>query len=556
MRMSITRAAVIFFAAAAVFLPLGLVAYQSVLSAPFFMPASTFTLDAFRFVLADPEFWSAVRNSLMVAAGMVVISVPIGSVIAFLITRTDLPARKAIEPFILLPILIPSVVLALGYVVAAGPVGFYSVWFRGMFGFLPWNIYAPVAIAVIGGLSHVPYVYLYTSTALRTLASDVEEAARSTGASPFRVAADVNLPMIRPALMFSSVLIFFAGIEMFGLALVLGNPTGFNMLAVYLYKLTSRLGVPAYHLMAAVAVCMVFMTFPLVMLQRYLLRSGERYVAIRGKAGRNRLVPLGKWRWIALGFILAWLFVTAFVPVSGITLRAFVTHWGPDVSIWETLTLDHMRQILSEPPLMRGIRNSVLIGVIGGAFAVACYAAIALATHRYNDRATKFLDYLILVPRAVPGLLAGLAFLWVFIFFVPLTPFRSTLFSVWLAYMVVWLAYGTRLVSTSLAQVGRELEEAARNAGASRGRTTRDVTLPLVRYGLLASWLLVFLMFEREYSAGVYLLTSGTEVIGALLVTLSETGAMDQVAALSFVNLVLIGAGVSLALRFGVRLDG
>ena len=114
-----------------------------------------------------------------------------------------------------------------------------------------------------------------------------------------------------------------------------------------------------------------------------------------------------------------------------------------------------------------------------------------------------------LVPRAVPGLLAGLAFLWVFLFFPPLAPLRSTIFSVWLAYTVVWLAYGMRLVSSSLLQVGPELEEAARSAGATRGQVSRDVTLPLIRFGLLASWLLVFMIFEREYSTGVYLLGPG-----------------------------------------------
>jgi iron(III) transport system permease protein len=192
--------------------------------------------------------------------------------------------------------------------------------------------------------------------------------------------------------------------------------------------------------------------------------------------------------------------------------------------------------------------------VVGGALAVACYTAVGLATHRKNDGWSRFVDYLVLVPRAVPGLLAGLAFLWVFLFFPPLAPLRSTIFSVWLAYTVVWLAYGMRLVSSSLLQVGPELEEAARSAGASRGQVSRHVTLPLIRFGLLASWLLVFMIFEREYSTAVYLLSPGTEVIGAQLVSLWQGGAIDLVAALSLINVVLVGVGLGIALRFGVRL--
>jgi iron(III) transport system permease protein len=120
---------------------------------------------------------------------------------------------------------------------------------------------------------------------------------------------------------------------------------------------------------------------------------------------------------------------------------------------------------------------------------------------------------------------------------------------------VVWLAYGMRLISAALMQVGPELEEAARAVGASRGQVTRDVTLPLVRHGLFGAWLMVFLIFEREYSTGVYLLTPGTEVIGAMLVSLWAGGATELVAALSFINIALVAIGLGIALRFGVKLQ-
>jgi iron(III) transport system permease protein len=326
------------------------------------------------------------------------------------------------------------------------------------------------------------------------------------------------------------------------------------VLATYLYKLTNKLGTPSYHLMAAVAVCIVAVTFPLVMLQRFLLKNAGKYVTVKGKAGRQRPLPLGGWRWVAAAILALWLLLTVVVPLTGIVLRAFVTNWGEGVSLAEVFTLDNFRTVFGQPTLVRGIVNTVLIGVVGGALAVACYTAIGLATHRKPDGWSRFVDYLVLVPRAVPGLLAGLAFLWVFLFFPPLSPLRTTVFSLWLAYTVVWLAYGMRLVSSSLLQVGPELEEAAQSAGATRGQISRDVTLPLVRYGLLASWLLVFMIFEREYSTGVYLLGPGTEVIGSLLVSLWSTGGADMVAALSLINVVLVAIGLTIALRFGVKL--
>ncbi|SHM37553.1 iron(III) transport system permease protein [Duganella sacchari] len=572
------RGVVVTLAAGVIFLPLFLIFYQSFLNAPFFMPAKELGLDAYRFIFEDPDFAVAFKNAFWLASGLAIIAVPLGGMLAFLMIRTDLPGKGFIAPLLLVPIFVSPMVMGFGYVVAMGPVGFYSLWAKDILGFIPWNIYSFTSIVVIAGLTHVPHVYLYASSALKSLGSDVEEAARVTGASPLQVMFNVSLPMITPALAYAGVLVFFLGFEVFGLVLVLGDPEGHMVLATYLYKLTNKLGTPSYHLMAAVAVCLVMVTMPLVMVQRWLLKSSNKFVSIKGKGARSKAMPLGRWKWLAFALIFGWLMFTIIMPMSGIVLRSFVQYWGEGVKLADVLTLQHFREILEQPALMRGIFNTVLIGVIGGAAAVICYCAIALAMHRKPDMITRFLDYSVLVPRAVPGLLAGLSFLWVFLF-VPswldgmlkgidngvalwlseqaipvLRSLRSTIFALWLAYSVVWLAYGMRLISTALLQVGPELEEAARAVGATRGKVTRDVTVPLIKYGLLGAWLMVFLIFEREYSTGVYLLSPGTEVIGAMLVSLWATGSTDLVAALSFINISLVAIGLGVALRFGVKL--
>jgi iron(III) transport system permease protein len=577
-RINWPRGTVVTLTAIAIFLPLLLILYQSFLSAPFFMPAKELGLDAYRFIFEDRDFSIAFRNGFILATGLTVIAVPLGSLLAFLMVRTDLPGRSWISPLLLVPIFVSPMVMAFGYVVSMGPVGFYTLWVKNLIGVQPWNIYAFGSIVIVAGLTHVPHVYLYASSALKSLGSDVEEAARVAGASPLQVALNVSLPMVMPALAYAAVLVFFLGFEVFGLVLVLGDPEGHLVLSTYLYKLTNKLGTPSYHLMAAVAVCLIAVTFPLVMLQRWLLKSASKYVSIKGKGARQKPLPLGKWKWVAFGLIAAWLLFTIVVPLSGIALRAFVSNWGEGVKLADAVTIQAFRDIWEQPSLLRGILNTVLIGVVGGALAVACYCAIALAGHRKTDGITRFLDYSVLVPRAVPGLLAGLSFLWVFLFvpavldnflkgmdnsvatwlsenLIPqMRALRSTIFSVWLAYSVVWMAYGLRLISTALLQIGPELEEAARAVGAKRSQVTRDVTLPLVRYGLLGAWLMVFLIFEREYSTGVYLLSPGTEVIGAMLVSMWSAGAVDLVAALSFINIVLVGIGLGIALRFGVKL--
>jgi iron(III) transport system permease protein len=572
------RGVVVALVTTVIFLPLLLIFYQSFLNAPFFMPVKELGFDAYRFIFEDPDFAVAFKNAFWLATGLAVIAVPLGGMLAFLMIRTDLPGKGFIAPLLLVPIFVSPMVMGFGYVVSMGPVGFYSLWLKDILGFIPWNIYSFTSIVIIAGLTHVPHVYLYASSALKSLGSDVEEAARVAGASPLQVMFNVSLPMITPALAYAGVLVFFLGFEVFGLVLVLGDPEGHMVLATYLYKLTNKLGTPSYHLMAAVAVCLVMVTMPLVMVQRWLLKSANKFVSIKGKGARSKAMPLGRWKWLAFALIFGWLMFTIIMPMSGIVLRSFVQYWGEGVKLADVLTLQHFREILEQPALIRGIVNTVLIGVIGGACAVICYCAIALAMHRKPDMITRFLDYSVLVPRAVPGLLAGLSFLWVFLF-VPswmdgvlrgmdngvalwlsehaipvLRSLRSTIFALWLAYSVVWLAYGMRLISTALLQVGPELEEAARAVGATRGQVTRDVTVPLIKYGLLGAWLMVFLIFEREYSTGVYLLSPGTEVIGAMLVSLWATGSTDLVAALSFINISLVAIGLGVALRFGVKL--
>ena len=229
---------------------------------------------------------------------MALIAVPLGGILAFLMVRTDLPGRGWIEPLLLIPVFVSPMVLGFGYVVAAGPVGFYSVWAKELFGGVPWNVYSLTGIAVIAGLTHVPHVYLYSSSALKSLGSDVEEAARMAGSTPFQVARDVSLPMVTPSLLFSGVLVFFLGFEIFGLPLVLGDPEGHLVLATYLYKLTNKLGTPSYHLMAAVAVCIVAMTFPLVMLQRFLLQERRQ---VRHRQGQGGAPAAAAARRLALG---------------------------------------------------------------------------------------------------------------------------------------------------------------------------------------------------------------------------------------------------------------
>ena len=549
------RIAVIAALTAAVMAPVGLILYQSFLDGPFFDPATKASLEAFRYVLGDSEFWKALRTTVFFAVGLVAVAVPLGAALAFLLVRTDLPGKRWLEPLVLVPMFLSSIVLAFGYTVAVGPSGFVSLWVRESFGHVPWDVYSLWGMIVIGGLSHVPGVYLYVASAMRNLPSDLEEAARTAGASMTRVFLDVTLPMVLPSLIFAAALNLLLGFETFGIPLVLGDPNGIIVLTTYIYKVSTIFGQPTYQVMAVVAVVLVLFTLPLVFFQRLLLRHSRRFAAVGGKGSRGTPLRLGRTGATVAFFAVAlWLVVSVVLPVGGIVLRAFVDAWGEGVQIRDHLTLAGFRNVMSEASLYRGIVNTILLAVIGGGIAIGVYLLVALAGHRNTGRSATLLDYMVLLPRALPGIVIGLAFFWVFLFVPFLKPLRPTLASLLIAYIVVGLSYGLRILQATLLQVGPELEESARTTGASMGRTWRDIVIPIIRPGLAGAWALIMIVFIREYATGVYLMGAGTEVIGTLMVSLLTSGAMDQIAALAFISVVLTAIGMTLALRLGARI--
>jgi iron(III) transport system permease protein len=549
------RAGVILALFVMVAAPALLVIYQSVLDAPFFDDNVRFSLEAFRFVLTDPEFYRAFWTTTLYAFGMVLVAVPLGGILAFLITRTDLKGRKWLEPIVLVPMFLSSIVLAFGYTVSVGPSGFVTIAFKSIFGSAPWSIYTLPGIILIGGLSHVPTVYLYVASAMRRLPSDLEEAARTAGAGIWRVSIDVTLPMVLPALVFSAALNLLLGFETFGIPLVLGDPNGILVLTTYIYKVNTIFGAPTYQVMAAVTVFLILITLPLVFIQRRLLRHARRFAAVGGKGARTNLLRLGTTgQAIALSLIGLWLLVSVFFPVGGIVLRAFVENWGEGVKLTEQLTLANFKAVFEIPSLSRGILNTILLAGFGGAIAVAFYLLVGLAGHRNRGMSGTLLDYSVLIPRALPGLIVGLTFFWLFLFVPFLIPLRATLISLLIAYIIVGLSYGLRIIQSTLLQVAPELEESARITGASVYRSWRDVVIPLVKPGLAGAWAMIMIVFLREYATGVYLMSSGTEVIGSLMVSLLTSGAMDQIAALSFISIALTAVGLTLALRLGAKI--
>jgi len=211
--------------------------------------------------------------------------------------------------------------------------------------------------------------------------------------------------------------------------------------------------------------------------------------------------------------------------------------------------------LITLPLVSRAIVNTILLGLAGSLTSLAVYLLISLASHRSRLASTRILDFLVLLPRAIPGIVAALLVFWLFLFILVLKSFVSSLGAMWVAYTLVWLSFGLRLVSNAFSKVGKELEEAAFVAGDSQRRVAIDVILPLVRGNLLAAWLLALLLYSREYSTGIFLMGQGNEVMGVLLVSLWNGANIDLASTLAVIKTAVIGTGIAVSLKLGVRLD-
>jgi iron(III) transport system permease protein len=334
------RYSIISVTALAVLCPLCLVLYQSFLTLPISNSNARFGLAAYQLVFADNDFRVAFGTTLLLAASMTLIAVPLGAALAFLMMRTDVPGRRWLEPLILLPILMPALVLAFGYVEALGPTGILRATFNDWAGVVPWDVYSFPFLVTIAGLTHVPHAYLCVATALRGIGDDSEQAARSCGAGLWKVAFGVSLPMTTPAILLAIALVFFLRFELFGLPLVLGDAQGVLVLSTYLFKLTNQLGMLPVQPVAVVIVILVTISLPLLFIQRAIPLAGFGGLSL-GAPKPSQFVPfrLGLWRVPVFLAIAVWLAATLLVPLGA-------------------LTFDHYRELLEHPNVIRSIINT------------------------------------------------------------------------------------------------------------------------------------------------------------------------------------------------------
>ena len=499
------------------------------------------SLEHFTEALSGRLYVQALVNSLVLGAWTGLFSIIIGLPMAWAVSRTNVPAPALFRITATLSYLSPPFLTAIAYVNLFSPnAGLINVFLRDVVG-APWltfNVFSMGGLVLVTVLHTFPFVFLLVSSALQSVDASYEEAAQILGAGRLRTALLVTLPLIAPAVLAGTLLAFVNAIALFGSQAILGLPGRIVTLPTRIYALFDY--PPQYGLASALSLMFIVITVAALYLQhRFLARRS--YVTVGGKGARPQLIDLGPARWVLLGFCAAVFAVAIVLPYGALIAVSLSKSWG--LSFWKGLTLDNYRFVLFEYNVtQRAILNSLLLATLAATIAVLLGAVIGWIDVRTKAKGRRLLDYAALVPLGLPGIVMAVALIQ-FWLTMPVALY-GTLTILLLAYIGRYIPLGVRAANTSLRQIDASLEESARVLGASWARTLREVTLPLIRPGLFAGWLLVFVPVIQELSASILLFSSSSITLAVAVYNLYETGYTEPVAALAMVNMAIISVAL------------
>ena len=514
------------------------------------IPLHGLSLNNFVQVLGNPNVHLALANSMIACAGGTAMAVAIGLSFAWIVVRTDTPWKGLIAAAGMLPLFVPPLVGGVAWAILGSPkTGLLNIILARAGADFRFNLYSMSGIIFVFGMYYAPYVYMFTSAALRNMDPSLEEAAEMSGASALRTILTVTFPLIAPAIVSGMLLSFVVMLGIYGIPAVLGSPANIPVLTTYIYTLTAW-SPPLYSSAAAVAVILMVVTGVLVLLQNKAL-SGRSYMTVAGKAFRPRALRLGRWRFVTLGLAIAYLLIVVVLPSLALIVAAFRKFlFVRDLASLidpKQYSLLHFERLFANPMTIDAIINTVKVGFMTAGVGGVLAFAIGYTVVRSRAPFRRSIDMIATVPVAIPGLVIGVAYLWAWIGLPG--GLYGTLWILALAFVARFIPDTVKALSTSLMQIHKELEEAAWVCGRSLGGTIATIVLPLARPGVVAAMTLLFILSTRELGSSLFLYTSGSMVMSVQLLGYYEGGNMSVTAAYSLVQMVLLAVLIGIAGR-------
>ena len=505
-----------------VLLPLALVVLSSFRPGGFPLD-SGFTLNNYVTAYGDPYFLTLLGNTLMFGLGASAFALTMGISLAWLVERSDLPGRELLRGLVLLPMATPPILLAIAWAMLLSPRnGVLNLAMINAFGLggAPLNIYTLPGMVFVQGLALVPTAYLFLSPAFANMDPNLEEAALASGAGTWALIRRVMLPLLWPPILSAAIFLVIVSLVVFDVPGTLGTPARVFVLSSQIYYLIANApgGIPLYGQVSALAMLFLLVLLGLGFAYHRLTRQAQRYRTITGKGFRPRIFPLGRGRPWALAAIVLYFLLSVVAPLLILLWMSLMPYQtGISWAAFKLLTLENHIDFLQNTRMLTATRNSLTIAVV----AATCVALLALViswfTVRLRVPGRQALDVLAFIPIAVPGVMMGVALVYVYITLGAALPIYGTIWIIAIAYITQYLPFGSRAMSGVMMQLHPELEEVGSTSGAGKLRILRRITFPLIWPAFAAIWIWVLAHALRELSSALLLQGRNNSVIPTLL---------------------------------------
>jgi iron(III) transport system permease protein len=479
------------------------------------------------------EDFNVLVNTVVIALMATVMAILIGFTLAWILTRTNVPGREKLERLMELPYYMTPLVGALAWSVIAGPKsGFVNQLWKaaGQSGDLV-DIYSHFGIAWIMALFEGTVAFVMISASMKSMDPALEESARVMGASKLRTMLTVTLPLVMPGVLGATLFVFAEMLGSFAAALVIGIPARIYVITTAIWDSTLSYP-PDYGRASAMGLALFVVMFGTLTFYRWRINKGS-FTTITGKAFRPRPMDMGRLAWVFLGVCCLYILVAVILPLAALIFTS-LERFATVILSQAEFTLANYQTALSLGPVRIALVNSLSLGFGVATVGVVLMAFLVWIIYRSRIVGRGVIEYLVMFPQAVPRLVFGLALLWAWLN-IPI-PIYGTLWLLAIAYLTVMLPLGVRTLAGVVLQIDKSLEECARVCGAGWLYQMRTVTLPLLKPGILAAWLLIFMACVRELGVSVFLMGPNAKVIAPSIVAAFASSGTELTAAMALIQ--------------------
>jgi len=534
--------------------PLVFLLWQSFLTPQTAGLPAQYTLENFRTAYLSSDNARLFFNSLQFSIGAALLSLLVGTALAWMNERTNTPFKTLFFALAIIPLVIPGILFTVSWILLASPkIGLINLALQKLFDtdavFV--NAYTMAGMIWVDGLHYSPVAFLLMTAAFRSMDPALEEQAAMSGASVPQIARRVTLPLAWPAALGALLILFVRAIESFEVPALLGLPVGIHVYTSSIYQAIhqypSQIG-----LAAAYAVTLLLITSLGIYAQSRLSSQGARFSTVTGKGFRPRTIDLGGWRYVTAAIFILYFIVIVLLPFLVLVWSSLQKFYSaPSWAALSRVSLDSYRAVLDYPQFMNTVWNSVVLALGSATTVMLVSAVIAWIVVRTKVPGRWMLDNVASLPLVFPGLVLGLAIMVCYLYID--IGIYGTLWIIFIAYVTRFLPYGMRYSSASMLQIHKELEESAAMSGASWSMTFRRVVLPLLKPGLLAGFIYVMIVSIRELSSSILLYSPGTEVVSIMIWELWQNGQYVELSALGVMLILALFLLVMLAQLVGRR---